>query len=93
MRLGFKHGRRHLFRAALEGVAVEVAEVFRALATTGLPVRDIRVVGGGAERSRPLSCAAACASLGNGVVVVSQNRVKRATVSAVKPTSRYRLCT
>ncbi|WP_137389529.1 xylulokinase [Rhodoligotrophos defluvii] len=47
--LSFEHGRGHVFRAALEGVAVEVAEVFDALEAAGTPVRDIRAVGGGAE--------------------------------------------
>ncbi|MFC7397833.1 FGGY-family carbohydrate kinase [Chelatococcus sp. GCM10030263] len=48
-RLGFEHGRGHIFRAALEGAAAEVADVFDALAAAGTPVRDIRAVGGGAE--------------------------------------------
>ena len=41
----------------------------------------------------PFACAAACASLGSGGVIVSQKRMKRAKVSAVKPTSRSSLCT
>jgi len=36
-RLGFEHGRGHLFRAALEGIAVEVAEVFDALEAAVTP--------------------------------------------------------
>ncbi|MFH0300418.1 FGGY family carbohydrate kinase [Bradyrhizobium sp. 31Argb] len=58
-RLSFEHGRGHLFRAALEGVAVEVAEVFDALAAAGMPVREIRAVGGGAESSLWLEIRAA----------------------------------
>src|SRR5882724_2246642 len=42
------------------------------------------------KRSRPLIWAAACASFGKGGVIVSQNRTNKASVSAVRPTSRSR---
>lgn len=47
--LGFEHGRGHLFRAALEGTAFEVGEVFAALDRSGVTVDEIRVVGGGTD--------------------------------------------
>ena len=42
------------------------------------------------KRSRPLIWAEDCASSGRGGVIVSQNRMKRASVSALIPTSRSR---
>jgi xylulokinase len=65
--LGFEHGRGHLFRAALEGVAVEVAEVFDALAAADMPLREIRAVGGGAES--PLWLEIRAALLGKPLIV------------------------
>lgn len=45
--LSFDHGAPHLFRALLEGCAIEVAEVFDELAACGVAVNEIRGVGGG----------------------------------------------
>src|SRR6266702_751573 len=44
------------------------------------------------KRSRPLIWAAACASFGKGGVIVSQKRTNKASVSAVRPTSRSSFC-
>lgn len=45
--LSLRHGAPHIFRALLEGCAVEVAEVFDILAACGLDIAEIRGVGGG----------------------------------------------
>jgi xylulokinase len=46
--LDLRHGRGHLVRAVLEGVAFQVADVLDALRGLGVDVRRLRVVGGGA---------------------------------------------
>ena len=45
--LSFDHGAPHLFRALLEGCAIEVAEMFDVLAACNVPVAEVRGVGGG----------------------------------------------
>ncbi len=49
--LGLGHGRGHLLRAALEGVAFALREGLEALESTGVPVEDLRLAGGGAGGS------------------------------------------
>jgi xylulokinase len=46
--LGLDHGRGHLLRAALEGVAFALREGLEALEGTGIPVPELRLAGGGA---------------------------------------------
>ena len=45
--LRLDHGRGHLLRAALEGVAFAVRQGFEALLATGVPANQIRLAGGG----------------------------------------------
>lgn len=45
--LGLDHGRAHLLRAALEGVAFALREGIEALEAAGNPVRELRLAGGG----------------------------------------------
>jgi xylulokinase len=47
--LSFDHDGAHLFRAALEGTAYEIASTFAALNARGIVPREIRAVGGGTE--------------------------------------------
>lgn len=47
--LSLAHGREHLFRAALEGVAHGIAQNLDAFEDLGAPVRRIFAVGGGAQ--------------------------------------------
>ena len=49
--LGLGHGRGHLLRAALEGVAFALREGLEALESTGVPVDELRLAGGGAGGS------------------------------------------
>ena len=46
--LGLDHGRGHLLRAALEGVAFALREGIEALEEAGTPVPELRLAGGGA---------------------------------------------
>ncbi|MFZ0088087.1 MAG: FGGY family carbohydrate kinase [Solirubrobacteraceae bacterium] len=46
-----RHGRAHLVRAVLEGVALSLAECARAASESGLEIAELRIIGGGA-RSR-----------------------------------------
>ncbi len=46
--LGLDHDRGHLLRAALEGVAFALREGLEALESTGIPVTEVRLAGGGA---------------------------------------------
>jgi xylulokinase len=46
--LGLDHGRGHLLRAALEGVAFALREGLEALEKAGTPVPELRLAGGGA---------------------------------------------
>ncbi|MGB3681288.1 MAG: FGGY-family carbohydrate kinase, partial [Rubrobacteraceae bacterium] len=48
--LGLGHGRGHLLRAALEGVAFALREGLEALEMAGTPAPEIRLAGGGATR-------------------------------------------
>ncbi|GAC1482434.1 MAG: FGGY family carbohydrate kinase [Candidatus Dormibacteria bacterium] len=45
--LRLSHGRGHLFRAALEGVAFALKQAFEALLATGVSAGEIRLAGGG----------------------------------------------
>jgi xylulokinase len=45
--LGLEHGRGHLLRAALEGVAFALREGLEALEEAGTPVSELRLAGGG----------------------------------------------
>jgi xylulokinase len=45
--LRLSHGRGHLLRAALEGVAFSVRQGLEALLATGVPAHQLRVAGGG----------------------------------------------
>jgi xylulokinase len=45
--LGLDHGRGHLLRAALEGVAFALREGLEALEEAGIPVAELRLAGGG----------------------------------------------
>ena len=45
------HGRGHLARAVLEGVALSIAEVIRLMRGAGIPVSDLRLTSGGAASS------------------------------------------
>jgi xylulokinase len=45
--LGLGHGRGHLLRAALEGVAFAIRQGLEALLATGVPVSELRLAGGG----------------------------------------------
>lgn len=45
--LSFDHGAPHLFRALLEGCAIEVAEMFDVFAACNVTVAEVRGVGGG----------------------------------------------
>jgi xylulokinase len=49
--LSLAHGRGHLFRAALEGVAYGVRHNFEAFASMGAPVKRVVAVGGGTRGS------------------------------------------
>ncbi|HEX4993005.1 MAG TPA: FGGY-family carbohydrate kinase, partial [Rubrobacteraceae bacterium] len=48
--LGLDHGRRHLLRAALEGVAFALREGLEALEETGVRAPELRLAGGGTVR-------------------------------------------
>lgn len=41
------HGREHLFKAVLEGVAFALREAMEALEATGVPIPELRLAGGG----------------------------------------------
>ncbi len=47
--MGLHHGREHLLRAALEGVAFALREAMEALEATGIPVTELLLAGGGTE--------------------------------------------
>lgn len=47
--LAAHHTRAHLMRAVMEGVALSLADCAGAMAAAGLPMRDARLVGGGAR--------------------------------------------
>lgn len=47
--LAAHHTRAHLMRAVMEGVALSLADCARAMAAAGLPMRDARLIGGGAR--------------------------------------------
>jgi xylulokinase len=49
--LGLDHGRGHLLRAGLEGVAFALREGLEALEEAGTPVPELRLAGGGASGS------------------------------------------
>jgi xylulokinase len=49
--LGLGHGRPHLLRACLEGVAFSLREALEALERTGVEARQMRLAGGGTLRS------------------------------------------
>jgi len=60
--LRLSHGRAHVMRAVLEGLAMELARHVRMLADAGLPVEALRMCGGGAaSRLTPQIIADACA--------------------------------
>jgi xylulokinase len=44
-----RHGKAHFLRAVLEGVAFSLRDCFRTICDLGLPVEEVRVVGGGAR--------------------------------------------
>jgi len=50
--MGLHHGREHLFRAALEGVAFALREAMEALEATGVSVSELLLAGGGTEGVR-----------------------------------------
>jgi xylulokinase len=43
------HGRAHMLRAVLEGVALSLAECAQAAQAAGLPAEELRIIGGGAR--------------------------------------------
>ena len=45
--IGLHHGREHLIKAALEGIAFALHEATEALEATGLSILELRLVGGG----------------------------------------------
>jgi xylulokinase len=47
MGIGLDHGRAHLLRAALEGVAFELREAIEALEATGVSIAELQLAGGG----------------------------------------------
>jgi xylulokinase len=49
--LALDHAPAHLFRAAMEGTAFEVAELFRAFEVRKLDISEVRAVGGGTENA------------------------------------------
>ncbi len=57
------HGRGHLARAVLEGVALSIAEVLSLLRGAGVPVSDLRLTSGGAASSFFRGLVAAAAGL------------------------------
>lgn len=57
------HGRGHLARAVLEGVALSIAEVLALLRGAGVPVTDLRLTSGGAASSFLRGLVAASAGL------------------------------
>ena len=44
-----RHGKGHFLRALLEGVAYSLRDCFRTIVDLGLPVTEIRLIGGGAK--------------------------------------------
>ena len=44
-----RHGKPHFVRALLEGVAFSLRDCFRTIVEMGLPVEEIRLIGGGAK--------------------------------------------
>jgi xylulokinase len=46
--IALRHGREHLMKAALEGVAFALRDAMEALEATGIPIADLRLSGGGA---------------------------------------------
>ena len=44
-----RHGKAHFLRALLEGVAYSLRDCFRTIVDLGLPVSEIRLIGGGAK--------------------------------------------
>jgi xylulokinase len=44
-----RHGRAHLLRAVLEGVALSLADCARAMTASGLALGELRIIGGGAR--------------------------------------------
>lgn len=50
--MALHHGREHLFRAALEGVAFALREAMEALEATGVPASELLLAGGGTEGAR-----------------------------------------
>jgi xylulokinase len=50
--LGLSHGRGHLMRAALEGVAFAIRQGTEALLATGVPATELRLTGGGSMDAR-----------------------------------------
>ncbi len=63
--LTLRHSPGHLFRAVLEGIALSLADCARALEESGLPVTDVRIIGGGA--ASPLWRQIVCDVLGRPV--------------------------
>ena len=49
MGLSLSHERRHIIRAFLEGITLEIRWMLDAMMATGVPVQTIRLVGGGAR--------------------------------------------
>ncbi len=57
------HGRGHLARAVLEGVALSVADVLRVMRGAGVPVTELRLTSGGAKSAFWRGLVAAAANL------------------------------
>jgi len=49
MGLSLSHGRNHVIRAFLEGISLEVRLMLNAISNVGVPIDEIRMVGGGAS--------------------------------------------
>jgi len=49
MGLSLSHGRNHVIRAFLEGISLEVRLMLNAISDVGVPIDEIRMVGGGAS--------------------------------------------
>jgi xylulokinase len=67
--LTLTHSRAHLTRAVLEGAAYALRSIIEAMQAAGAPVREIRVVGGGAQST--LMCQIRADVLGLPVVTLS----------------------
>src|ERR1019366_10521152 len=50
--LSGRHGRAHLLRAVLEGVALSLADCAGAACEAGLQIDDLRIIGGGTRSPR-----------------------------------------